>query len=68
MVLNELFTSFKYEKNKRFSVLQIWNRENENEYLKIILTDYLNYWIGKCKNFLVFQIVFHLDLKIFKIH
>ncbi|RNA16988.1 DNA repair XRCC4 [Brachionus plicatilis] len=47
MIKKELFTSFKYENNKRYSLLQIWNEENEDEFLKLILTDYLNYWIGK---------------------
>lgn len=53
--MNELFSSFKYENNKRYSVLQIWNKESENEYLKIILTDYLNFWIGKCKKFSAYK-------------
>lgn len=49
MVQNELFSSFKYEKNKRYSLLQIWNEENQDEFLKLTLTDYVNYWIGNCR-------------------
>nr|QNH68118.1 X-ray repair cross complementing 4 isoform x1 [Brachionus koreanus] len=47
MVQSELLSSFKHEKNKRFSLLQIWNDDDQDEFLKLILTDYLNYWTGK---------------------
>ncbi|CAF0716590.1 unnamed protein product [Brachionus calyciflorus] len=43
---NELFSSFTYEQKTRFCLLQIWNEDNSNEFLSLILTDYLNYWTG----------------------
>ena len=47
---NEIFSYFVYENGKKYYLMQKWFEANQNDnYLKLSLTDCTNYWIKTCK-------------------
>jgi hypothetical protein len=44
----EFFSSFLYQKSKRYYLMQKWSSDEHQTYLSLLLTDCINYWTQNC--------------------